>query len=666
MGALAAFACRSRSVPPGRGGSQPAARALLGGGHGGGRRANQDVLAEVPSVIPEDKIAEIRERTDLLALVSEYVALKRSGTSFKGLCPFHGEKTPSFHVHPDRGFYHCFGCQASGDAITFFMRVEGQTFPEALRQLAERAGVELEVVDGAAERAARQARAKRERLLSAVDAAAGFFVKMLGEHRFSPMARAELARRGIGGETAERFRLGYAPHAWDELSGFLAQRGFSPIDCEEVGLVLPRKSGDGHYDRFRHRLMFPISDVHGRVVAFSGRALEPPEGELGSGDPPAKYYNSPESPLYHKGELLFGLHEARVELRRSDTAILCEGNFDVVSLSHHGFTNVVAPLGTAFTAAQAKLLRRYVANVVLLFDSDSAGKKAVRAAQPLLAQAGLAGRVVSLPPGEDPDSFLRSRGAEAMRALVDSAPGIVEHLVDSAAAEAGSDARAKADAIESLGPVLAAVDNPIEARVYVERVAQAFEIRDIAAVRQQLRRGLRASKGERRRAPEAAAAGPAERAAEAEPPELERRLVEAFLDQPNLHASGVAEKVQELLTSADLRAILSLTARWVGSRGVNAPALLEELGDRPARAWLERRLAVQEFDDEASALSAVEVISARLLRERAKVERDRLRREILDARRSGDSARAERLTRQVMELDRFRGAPRADTRGTKR
>lgn len=477
------------------------------------------------------------------------------------------------------------------------------------------------------------------------------------------MAWAELSRRGIGEATAERFRLGYAPHGWDELATFLAQRGFSPVECEAVGLVRPRKSSGGHYDLFRHRLMFPVSDPHGKIVAFSGRALEAlPEDR---GEPPAKYVNSPESPLYHKGELLFGLHEARVELRRADTAILCEGNFDVVSLAQHGFANAVAPLGTAFTAAQAKLLRRYVSSVVLLFDSDAAGRKAVRAAQPLLAQAGLAARVVTLPPGEDPDSFLRARGADALRALIEAAPGIVEHLIDTAAAEAGADARAKADAVEALGPVLAAIDNPIERGVYVERVAQAFELRDLAAVRQQLRRGARGSRSERRPRALAASEGRA-RPAEPELPELERRLVEAFLDQPGLHASGSAEKVQELLTSADLRAILSLTARWVGSRGVDAPALLDELGDRPARAWLERRLAIQEYPDEASALRAVEVLSAQLERRRAKAERDRLRREILEARRGGDHARAEKLMHQVMELDRIRGAARSDTRGSKR
>lgn len=629
-------------------------------------------------MIPEDKVAEIRERTDLYALVKDYVALKRVGTSYKGLCPFHGEKTPSFHVHPDRGFYHCFGCQASGDAISFLMRLEGHTFPEALLILAERAGIEVQQADDASDRAVRQARARRERLLAVVEAAAGFFIDSLGGHRLSGMARDELSRRSITEDTIARFRLGYAPHGWDELSAFCARSGFSPVDCAEVGLAIPRRGGDGHYDRFRHRLMFPVSDPHGRIVAFSGRALAPPPGESAGQDPPAKYVNSPESPLYHKGDVLFGLHEARVELRRADVALLCEGNFDVLALSQAGFRHVVAPLGTAFTAAQAKLLRRYVATVVLVFDSDSAGKKAVRSAQPLLRDAGLAARVVTLPPAEDPDSYLRTRGPEAMQRLIDAAPGIVEHLIEAAAAEAGVGARAKAEAIEALGPVLASVENPVEARVYVERVARAFEVSDLHAVRQQLRRGVHAARAERRgperRGPERR--GPEDPVVSSPPrgpdpalrpppmPELEARLVGAFLDFPALHASGCAEKVQELLTSAELRAILALTARWAGSRGVDASVLLDELANSPARTWLERRLAVQHFEDEASASRFVERALPLLSRDRAKEVNRQLRREVLEARRVGDEDRAEALMRRMTDL--FQNAARGGTQGTKR
>ncbi|HHH29276.1 MAG TPA: DNA primase, partial [Polyangiaceae bacterium] len=428
-------------------------------------------------MIPEEKVSEIRDRTDIVALVSEHVELKRSGTSLKGLCPFHGEKTPSFYVHPDRGFFHCFGCQLSGDAISFLMRIDGLAFPEALRVLAERAGVEITALDSEDASAARQARARKERLLSVLETAAGFFAKMLDAHRFGPMAWAELSRRGIDRPMVERYRLGYAPHGWDELANDLAQRGVSPRDAEQVGLIVPRKTGQGHYDRFRHRLMFPIADTHGKIVAFSGRALEPVEGdERARQEPPAKYVNSPETALYRKGDILFGLHEARVELRRQGIALVCEGNFDVVGLAQHGFHNVVAPLGTAFTPAQAKLLRRFASTAVLLFDADSAGRKAVRAAQPLLAKAGISGKVVTLPTGMDPDSFLRDRGAEALGKLINQAPPVVDWLIEGAAHDAGLDPRARADAIEALGPVIGSIDSPVERGLYEERVAQGFEI----------------------------------------------------------------------------------------------------------------------------------------------------------------------------------------------
>ncbi|MCA9609436.1 MAG: DNA primase, partial [Myxococcales bacterium] len=221
-------------------------------------------------MIPEDKVAEVRDRADIVALVREYVDLKRAGTSLKGLCPFHNEKTPSFHVHPDRGFFHCFGCQVSGDPITFLMRIDGLSFPEAVRALAERVGVEITDLDDEEASAAKQARARRERLLSVLESAAGFFVKSLDAHRFGQMAWAELSRRGIERPAVERYRLGYAPHGWDELATFLSKRGVSPRDAEQVGLIVPRRQGDGHYDRFRHRLMFPIADTHGKIVAFSG------------------------------------------------------------------------------------------------------------------------------------------------------------------------------------------------------------------------------------------------------------------------------------------------------------------------------------------------------------------------------------------------------------
>lgn len=605
-------------------------------------------------MIGEDKIAEIRERTDIVALIGESVVLKRAGAQFKGLCPFHAEKTPSFHVHPERQFFHCFGCQVSGDCFAFVMRLEGRSFVEAARFLAERAGIELAPEDAREEIAHRQARLERDRLLAVTDAAAGWFVRMLDEHPLGHMARDAIAKRSVSAETARTYRLGYAPHGWDHLARFLASKGFSPRDAENAGLIAPRRSGDGHYDRFRHRLMFPIADVHGRIVAFSGRILDPPpddpprEGQ----DPPAKYVNSPEGPLYKKGELLFGLHEARVELRRAGTAILCEGNFDVLAVHQAGRADVVAPLGTAFTAMQAKLLRRYVSKVVLLFDGDHAGRKAVASAFPLLMAEALSPSVAALPPGEDPDSFVRKRGQDALRELIASARPIVAHLIDAAAAEAGDDPAARAAAIESLGPVLQALQNPVEAQLWIERIAREFGV-DVQAARRQLVKGIRQAP---RRPTQGSPPAPAPRPPSPSPvilPDLEKDVVGAMLDHPPLLRSSDAAMLDALLTSDDLRAILHDAARMVGSRGVvDASALLASVEEGPARTWLEERLSVQTFDA-AGAESFLRTALPHLRKRRIERELRALAPLIKQALLAGDSERATELMRRRDELYRM-------------
>lgn len=603
-------------------------------------------------MIGDDKITEIRERTDIVALIGEYVALKRAGAQFKGLCPFHAEKTPSFHVHAERQFFHCFGCQASGDCFAFVMKLEGRSFAEAARFLGERAGIEVAEQDAREDHAHRAARLERDRLLAITEASAGFFIRMLGDHPLGAMARDAIAKRSITAETARTYRLGYAPHGWDGLVRFLAEHGFSMRDAELAGMIVPRRTGDGFYDRFRHRLMFPITDVHGRIVAFSGRVLDPPPGDTvrDGQDPPAKYVNSPESSLYKKGELLFGLHEARVELRREGMAVLCEGNFDVLALHQAGAKNVVAPLGTAFTAMQAKLLRRYVSKVTLMFDGDRAGRKALTAAYPLLSAEALTANVAALPAGEDPDSYQRQHGPDALRRVVDAARPVIEYLIESAALEAGADPGARAAGVEALGPVLAAISNPVERGLWVERVAQAFGIGDLDSVRRQLRKGLRSppSKG-----PSALPAAPEPRRTTVVYPEIEKDVVGAMLDHPALLSSSDAVMMDTLLTSDDLRGILHRAAQMVGSRGVvDAPALLASMGEGPARTWLEERLSVQTFDA-AGAESFLRTAMPHLRKRRIERELRSLTPLIKQALLAGDSERATELTRRRDELYRM-------------
>lgn len=462
-------------------------------------------------MISPETIALVKERTDLVALIGESVRLARRGHSFTGLCPFHKEKTPSFHVSPNRGFYHCFGCKETGSAIDFVMKLEGRTFAEAVRALAERAGIEVaESLTEAERREAQAARRSKDDLYAVNHLAATFFEHSLrggpgsAPHPLARHAHEELQRRGLPlrdgdgaadpiADALQAFRIGYAPFGWDGLSTYLRQQGVSPVLAERVGLLVPRSSGSGHYDRFRHRLMFAVTDVMGRVIAFSGRALPDPSpselSSLGLTGPapqadgaPAKYINSPESPIYTKGEHLFGLHQARQAIRQRGEAILVEGNFDVVALHARGIGQAIAPLGTAFTPGQAKLIKRFAPAVILLFDGDAAGKKATRAARSPCREAGLSARVAVLPSGVDPDDLARKHGPEAIARIVKAARGLLEHLIDEALdgdTFGGSSLPEQLARVHAVTALLAEEDDPnlrMMAKLYADRLSSKLVI----------------------------------------------------------------------------------------------------------------------------------------------------------------------------------------------
>lgn len=347
---------------------------------------------------------EIRDRIDIVDLVSQYVRLERAGKNFKGLCPFHTEKTPSFHVSPALNRFHCFGCGASGDAFTFLMRIEGLSFREAMRRLAERAGIELRD-----ESLPQETPDERDQLRKIVYAANFFYRQCL---KRAPHAQQYLEQRGLPPETIQAFELGYAPDGWDHLLRFLQRHNFSLEGAEQAGLLKARDDGSGYYDRFRNRITFPIHDVSGRVVAFGARTL---------GDEEPKYLNSPETPLFEKRNTLYGWHLARGDILRQKTALIVEGYLDCIMLHQHGFRHSVATLGTAFTESHATRLKRLVERVYLLFDSDAAGVRATLRAGEVLAQAGIPVLVVRLPQGEDPDSLLRTQGAPALQNALESA-----------------------------------------------------------------------------------------------------------------------------------------------------------------------------------------------------------------------------------------------------
>ncbi len=601
-------------------------------------------------MIADELISEIRDRTDIVALIGEYVDLKQRGQNWVGLCPFHNEKSPSFNVRRDRQFFHCFGCKESGDALAFLMRLEGLNFPQAARALAERAGIELPETNDREDEQKRRERARVETLHAIMEVATVFYLAQRHDRARGAPAIEELERRGVKAAAADAFRLGYAPAGWDALSTLLSQKGHSLADAETLGLVVRRREGSGYYDRFRNRLMFPISDLHGHVVAFSGRLLPPPDGREPSVQEP-KYVNSPESPLYKKGELLYGLFEARVEIRRNGWAVVCEGNFDLVSLHQAGVANVVAPLGTAFTEAQARLLKRFAQRVTLMFDGDNAGRKAAQAAYPMLRKADIAARVVRLPAGEDPDGFLRRQGPEALTRLVQAASGIVEYLIDAAAEAAGGDPAERARAIQSLGPAVAAAGNPVEIELYIQRIAQRFSITDLRAVKEQLRMGARAVAKSGADSPQPAQTKVAAPMEHVKLPQLQTELLGALLDQPALFSSDLAGNLKELLTTAELRSIFSAAAAQVEEYGaLDASRLLAGLAGNAGLMWLRERLSVETYENRAKAEDLLRRGIPQLHNQQLEHERALLAERIRNARQTGNEELAIVLTKQRDEL----------------
>ena len=366
-------------------------------------------------MIEESVIREVIERTDIVRLIGEYVQLKRRGKTLVGLCPFHHEKTPRFHVNGELGRFKCFGCGVGGNAANFLMKLENRSFPEAIELLAERLGIRIEHTSKANDGFKQQVREREKTYYEVLQAAQTYFAIELK----TPEGEGCLAyarRRGIPDEMITAFGLGFAPDSWDGIVDDLRKRKQPLEDAKTLGLVASRESG-GYYARFRNRLMFPVYNVRGNVIAFSGRVLNNAE--------PAKYINSPESQVYTKGEHLFGLYQAKMHITREHCAILVEGNVDVVMMHSFGFCHTVASLGTALTSKQAELLFRNTKKVYLMYDGDEAGKKAMCRALPVLLGYDFEGLyAVELPQNDDPDSFLRTYGADGMNELIQNAKSL--------------------------------------------------------------------------------------------------------------------------------------------------------------------------------------------------------------------------------------------------
>jgi DNA primase len=374
--------------------------------------------------IVQETVEQVAAASDIVAVISSYFPLKRAGTEFRAICPFHQEKTPSFFVSPSKQSYYCHGCGAGGAVFQFLMQYENIDFPEAVRRLASRAGIAIIEDELSAEEETKQS--LRKRLLRLHFEATAWFHRNLLRTKAAAPARSYLKSREINIETAKRWQIGYAPNTWDSLVHWATAAGFVQEELIESGLVKLREEGNprsGIYDRFRDRLMFPIKNDFGEVVAFSGRVLDP--NARGG-----KYVNSPETPLFSKGNLLFGLHESKRFIANARQAIVLEGQLDLITTFEAGIQNVVAPQGTALTARHAALLRRFADEVILFFDADAAGQKAAERALEILFGAGLLVKIGELPAGEDPDSLIRKSGSDAFRVRAESAEDFFDFQVN--------------------------------------------------------------------------------------------------------------------------------------------------------------------------------------------------------------------------------------------
>ncbi|MCC7381417.1 MAG: DNA primase [Deltaproteobacteria bacterium] len=479
--------------------------------------------------IPPEKIQEVRDRVDIERVIGRTIQLRRAGSRLVGLCPFHAEKTPSFSVDPQKKLFHCFGCQAGGDVFEFVMRVESIEFPEAVRLLARELGVDLPERDESPEE--RRARSERDRLFRLNDLAASFFEKALwAEPRALDYLRRE---RKLSDETIRGWHLGYAPDAWTALSDALLEKGVPEELLVRSGLSARRREKAGVYDRIRGRIIFPIALVDGAIAGFGARRcdwLEKPEEERGP-----KYLNSSESPVYDKSSILFGLAKARDSIRKKKHSILVEGYLDVIALHQAGVDTAVATCGTALSGRHAGLLARLAPEVVTLYDGDTAGVQATRRAAEILLAAGVSVRVVTLPEGEDPDTYVQKLGGEALAAQIGAAPHAIDAVVEEASRRhAGGGVSGLVEIVEEVRPLLLAVKDPLKRDLFVEGSARRLGI-DPRVLRRHLSSPDRESAA-RAYGPERRVAPPQRPVSRPEPqkapPNIELAVVRLLIERP--------------------------------------------------------------------------------------------------------------------------------------
>jgi len=512
----------------------------------------------------QEILEKVREACDIVEIIGEHVTLKKSGQNYKGLCPFHSERTPSFIVSPSKEVYHCFGCGAGGNVFSFLMQIENLSFVEAVRSLAKRKGIELPV-----ERS--ETDSLTQSTLSATEFAVSFYKKQLAGPA-GRKAREYVKARALDDKVVQEFSLGYAPPGWDNLLN-AAKKHFPEGILLQSGLLVPRESGPGAYDRFRDRLMFPILSSGGKPIGFGARALDASE---------PKYLNSSDSPIFQKGSVLYGIYQSKQSIRAKESAIVVEGYTDLLSLFGNGFKNVVASCGTAFTDAQARVLKRYTQDAILVYDGDEAGIQAARRALQVFVQAGLRIRIICLPANSDPDSFIRENGADAFTRAIESSCSVVEFVLRTCPEKMNREAK-----LRSLIEIFTVIEDPIYRRLQIQESAEAlrFDENTISYEVERLRK-----KGRTTSEPTEFGVGRVDR--------VERELIKLILDDDAVLKSARKSLEEKYLRSPLCRQAFSVLKSLDSRKRIKPAELLDSIEDIDVRNLVSSILLEEGFEFE--------------------------------------------------------------------
>jgi len=550
--------------------------------------------------IPDDKIADVRNAADIVDLISEYVVLKKVGKNFLGLCPFHAEKTPSFTVSPEKQIFHCFGCGQGGNVFNFVMQYQNLSFPEAVRFVAKKYGIEISAQNMSA--AQKRKFAQREKLFQINEDAVDYFRKALVDTSSGERGRKYLAKRRMTPEVIERFWLGYAPMGWNNIVRYFSSKKVPLDDVETTGLVIAKKGG--YYDRFRDRIIFPILDIDQRVVGFGGRSLD---------NSLPKYLNSPETPVYHKRSILYGLHANKEMCRKAGSVFIVEGYFDLLSLYCHGIKNVVATLGTALTQEHLRILKGYAREFILVFDSDNAGIKAAERSLSLFAEEKANIRIVILPEGRDPDSYVFEVGSEGFLRRVERALGIMEFLIASAIDKYGLSPEGKIRIVDALKGPLRSLANGVSRSVYVRDLSERLNIDESVILRE-----IRDSKGsEKKRVSPVKPQGGSR---------LEETLIAIMLQAPQILGSFNVRKIVASLETVALKKVGEMILQRVDANvPVTAADLIAQTEDPEIRNVISSLSLKETHSDYERALKIVGQYEAKLRKQEQRLLLRRIR-----------------------------------------